>query len=50
MLAHTLYVQPIARNYSVDPDRLASSEVADQDLYCFHICTVNSQKRQCGSG
>ena len=46
--SYTLFVQSIVINYGVDPDRLASSEVADQDLYwgiyitfTYTICTVN---------
>ena len=36
-------VQSIARKYIVDLGRLASSEVADRDLYCHHIHYVYSR-------
>ena len=48
--SHTLCVQSIDRNYSVDLDRMTSSEVADQDLYCLHThyyVAVDCQKLSC---
>ena len=31
------FISKSYEKYSVDPDRVASSEITDQDLYCFHI-------------